>query len=81
MPRVRGRFEDVSVRNRLFRNFDLGYGRGTPEVSTLNRVEASSLQALPVGNDTDHLGRDLPWRTQTIVLCKSSFEPQIAQNC
>jgi hypothetical protein len=50
-------------------------------VSTPNRVETSNLLALPLGNDADHLDRDLPWLTQTIVSCKSSLGPKIAQKC
>ena len=42
-------------------------------VSPPNRVETSNLLALPLGNDADHLGRDLSWLTQIIVSCKSSL--------
>lgn len=42
-------------------------------VSTPNGVETSNLLALPLGNDADHLGRDLSWLAQTIVSYKSSF--------
>ena len=48
-------------------------------VSTPNRVETSNLLALPLGNDADHLGRDLSWQTQTIVSGNVLLVPKIVQ--
>jgi hypothetical protein len=64
----------------LFRNFDPGQSRRSERVSSLNRVETSTLPTLPVGNDADHLGRDLSWQTQTINSGKVLMEPKIAQS-
>jgi hypothetical protein len=68
----------MSVRNHSSRNFDPGPNRKTKRLSTPNQVEIFNLQALPVGNDADRLGREPSWRTQTIVSCKAFLGLRIA---